>query len=684
MDWKSESDVIAFLTARLGRQWISTSEILGWPEIQHARKANLITTKIKTFFESIPEFELITKGSQMFVRKKRVALAVKSVDDLKRSAASPPRRTGRLVVERPIEVETMDARELVDLTDFFTLESKEKLDKEEIENFFFSPEKLDSDLSFAPALLRREELDCFSSVQAGLLGFSVEECSESFPVFLNTSSPFCMITIGVQGAGKSHTLGTVIENCVLNLPPVVQLEKPVSTLIFHYDSDEGNFCQSVGLGVSRLGLLAVKKVSVLVSPSFYQQRKKFYAGLSNCTVRPLLFRWKSITASILRSLMRIHLDQDPPLYMGALLDLLRKLQKKNTFPTFKSFKDQLSQLDLTSGQTAPLSLRIRLVESLLAESEENEDLEQVNLEDVCAEGSVVICDLTDPMMTSSEARGIFEVLLEKFKVLPMKCGKLIVFDEAHKYMKNDGSGDDLCGNIIESVRQMRHHGLRIIVSSQSPLSLPNELMELVTIFIVHRFHSKDWFIKLKAKIPLADSAFDKIMSLRTGSALLFSSSDSMSLGTYGSGVHEIQIRKRITADTGKSRVVSRSLAQVRDQDVDSYDSASVLEDKIMYPDVQVAEDKDSDALSSLELEFLRFLESKRKQEQSVKSASLIDKPRTTVPTPTASQAKPVETTRPSSSLSEPVETKPKRSKAKVSASSHDWGAENSSDGWGSS
>lgn len=34
-------------------------------------------------------------------------------------------------------------------------------------------------------------------------------------LYLNTTEPFCAITVGVQGAGKSHTISTIVEACML-------------------------------------------------------------------------------------------------------------------------------------------------------------------------------------------------------------------------------------------------------------------------------------------------------------------------------------------------------------------------------------------------------------------------------------------------------------------------------------
>ncbi len=52
--------------------------------------------------------------------------------------------------------------------------------------------------------------------------------------------------------------------------------------------------------------------------------------------------------------------------------------------------------------------------------------------------------------------------------------KLVVFDEAHKYIEND----DLVAGLVEVVREMRHKGTSIMVASQDPPSVPVSLIEL--------------------------------------------------------------------------------------------------------------------------------------------------------------------------------------------------------------
>ena len=156
--------------------------------------------------------------------------------------------------------------------------------------------------------------------------------------------------------------------------------------------------------------------------------------------------------------------------------------------------------------------------------------------------------------------------------------------------------DGLSAAIVNIARQMRHDGMRLVVGTQSPRALAPELLELVTVAVIHRFHSNDWFSYLKVKVPLENGAWDRLLKLRPGEALVFasrhqigvtervdtgggaendSSSDGDQIDTalldstsaapsgkdvmpmsspFGRNIFEMKIRPRLTADVGASVV----------------------------------------------------------------------------------------------------------------------------------
>jgi DNA phosphorothioation-dependent restriction protein DptH len=169
------------------------------------------------------------------------------------------------------------------------------------------------------------------------------------------------------------------------------------------------------------------------------------------------------------------------------------------------------------------------------------------------EGALVIADLTDPMLAPEEANGIFQVLLEQFRRVEHPA-KLAVFDEAHKYMSANTKYSKVrgLGNEMVSVfRQMRHLGMRMVVSTQSPAVLPPEMLELATVAVVHGFHSKDWFRLLQSKTDISDDMFPPIQALQTGEAMVYArKSDITQDGT--DCWHMMTIRQRLTKDGGCS------------------------------------------------------------------------------------------------------------------------------------
>ena len=387
-------------------------------------------------------------------------------------------------------------------------------------------------------------------------------------VYFNTHVPFCFVTVGVQGAGKSHTSSCVLESCLVPFEPsnIVKLNSPMTSMVLHYDQNTSSICEAAGLLSpnpfiqSKMNLVGHNvnavpkdKAVILVSPAFYKQRKKFYGDY--CSVKPLLFRWRSLTADHIKRIMRIE-NGENQLYVASFLNLLREYQKQAVVPEFADFMGQVRKVCSASSQKGPLDQRIALLESVVAESPQNATLvgDSLDLMSASKQGiQFIIADLTDPLLSKEEANGLFQVLTEQFRTLPTKGGKVLCLDEAHKYM--DGvKADGLSEAIVNAARLMRHDGMRLVVSTQSPKALAPELLELVTIACLHHFHSPDWWSYLQSKLPLNQDAFERILSLNSGEAVAFATSHNLSVyNSEGSHCLPIRIRPRITEDLGSSR-----------------------------------------------------------------------------------------------------------------------------------
>jgi len=174
---------------------------------------------------------------------------------------------------------------------------------------------------------------------------------------------------------------------------------------------------------------------------------------------------------------------------------------------------------------------------------------------VAAAGALVVVDLTNPLMSRAEANCVFQVVVEQFRVLPLPrgVGKLLALDEAHKFMDGDAE-DGLSRSIVNAARLMRHEGLRLVVSTQSPKALAPELLELVSVAVLHRFHSPDWYNHLRAKLPLerGGGAARDVELLPRGTAVVFAAAPPA--GAPGVSVLRLAVRQRLTRDLGASAV----------------------------------------------------------------------------------------------------------------------------------
>jgi hypothetical protein len=133
----------------------------------------------------------------------------------------------------------------------------------------------------------------------------------------------------------------------------------MAALVLHYDQSETNVCEATGLvnlnstferllergaaAAAAAGAgagpahdpklclaLGQGKVVILVSPTFYHQRKRFYGDGGD------KFRWAALDAVQIKKLMRIN-ESDNQLYVGVMLAKLRGYQRVRGVPEFQSF-----------------------------------------------------------------------------------------------------------------------------------------------------------------------------------------------------------------------------------------------------------------------------------------------------------------------------------------------------------
>ncbi|MCD7439453.1 ATP-binding protein [Streptomyces lincolnensis] len=180
--------------------------------------------------------------------------------------------------------------------------------------------------------------------------------------------------------------------------------------------------------------------------------------------------------------------------------------------------------------------------------------DNVQLTSLIRPGRLVIVDLRDNLIQKDDALGLFVVLMQLFADArdgDRRFNKLVVFDEAHKYIDSP----DLVAGLVESVREMRHKGMSILVASQDPPSVPVQLIELSNHIILHKFTSPAWLKHLqKANAALSGLTAEKLAQLHPGEAYIWSSKATDPAFTYGAV--RIQCRPRVTKHGGGTRTAS--------------------------------------------------------------------------------------------------------------------------------
>lgn len=141
-------------------------------------------------------------------------------------------------------------------------------------------------------------------------------------ILQNTNSPWSAFICGSQGSGKSYSLSCMLENCLLQSDKIGRLSKPLTGLVFHYDTHSmGSPCEAAYL------CSAGVPVRVFVSPSNYLSIKraysKFESAKGSVSVVPLVFQDRHLNIERMQKLMAFSDKEDGvPLYMEVMQDVL--------------------------------------------------------------------------------------------------------------------------------------------------------------------------------------------------------------------------------------------------------------------------------------------------------------------------------------------------------------------------
>jgi hypothetical protein len=326
-----------------------------------------------------------------------------------------------------------------------------------------------------------------------------------------------------------------------------RLPSPLASVIFHYHESQDYAPEFVSMcrpnsKADEMQQLAeeygahpahLEDVLILTSTDKLDVRRLEFPSVQ---VEPLSFASSELSVKDWRFLMGVFGDQ---MYMKQINLIMRELRDRLTLEELRA---GVEDSDLSDGQKRIVRNRLTFAAQFIDDGR--------RLADALRPGRLIIVDLRDEFIEKEEALGLFVVMLNIFANAGRDAGfnKLIVFDEAHKYMDNPS----LTRHIVDVIRQMRHQGVSILIASQDPPSLPNEIIELSSLVILHRFNSPQWVKHVQRSVTaLADLTPAQMSILRPGEAYVWSNKTTEPIFTQKA--QKVRFRPRVTQHGGGTK-----------------------------------------------------------------------------------------------------------------------------------
>lgn len=378
--------------------------------------------------------------------------------------------------------------------------------------------------------------------QYGVLGRAAGQI-----VALDLNGTNTISLFGVQGGGKSYTVGSIVEMATQPIAGINELPAPLASVIFHYHESQDyppEFVSMVAPNddeaqvralVQEYGALParLKDVVILTSGDKLAKRRIEFPSVQ---VEPIYFSSSELSIKDWRFLMGVGGGQ---MYMKQINMIMRQLREQMTLDTLR---EEIEASELSDSQKTIARIRLKFAEQFIDDSR--------RLAAALKPGRLIIVDLRDEFIDKDEALGLFVVMLSIFANAGHDQGfnKLIVFDEAHKYMDNP----DLTSHIVEVIRQMRHQGVSVLIASQDPPSLPTAIIELSSLVILHRFNSPLWLKHVQHSITaLSDVTPAQMAMLGAGDAYVWATKSTERIFTQKAV--RMHFRPRVTRHGGGTK-----------------------------------------------------------------------------------------------------------------------------------
>jgi hypothetical protein len=359
------------------------------------------------------------------------------------------------------------------------------------------------------------------SLQFGILGVTSHQDKK---IAIDLSGVNTISLFGVQGGGKSYSIGTLTEMVLKQFSNVNKLPSPLAGVIFHYSESmdyEPEFTSMILPNDQPNELKILKEVYnvepnniddiiILCPERKVEERRSQFPSIE---VAPLLFNPNELSIKDWQFLMNAVGNTSD--YINEINFILEELFDANNLNVV-TLNQAIDDSELLSKRDKTLATRRMRFASKY--------VKDVNrLSEYLQPSKLIVIDMRDEFIHKDQALGLFVTALDIFSATNSsenQFNKFIVFDEAHKYMDNK----DLTGNIVTAIREMRHKGVSILIASQDPPSLPNEIIELSSIVLLHKFNSPQWLKHIQKSITQLSSLTASDMSiLKPGEGFLWAS-----------------------------------------------------------------------------------------------------------------------------------------------------------------
>jgi hypothetical protein len=324
---------------------------------------------------------------------------------------------------------------------------------------------------------------------------------------------------GVQGFGKSYTLGVIAEMATRAVGGINVLPAPLATVIFHYHKSDAyapEFATAIApnhkpreveilerdYGARPEGL---EDVVLLAPEAKVEDRRRQFPGVD---VRAIHFNSGELGAESWKFLLGAYGNDS--FYIRQLVAIMRRHRQGLTL---ERFEQEIRDAELTVATRRLAEDRIALARPYINDA--------TSLGSLLRPGRTIIVDLRDEWIEKEEALGLFVVMMRIFaasRYQGREFNKLVVFDEAHKYITESG----LISQVVETIREMRHQATSVLIASQDPLSVPRAVVELTSLLILHRMTSPQWLKHLKGAISALEGTTEgHLAGLHPGEALMW-------------------------------------------------------------------------------------------------------------------------------------------------------------------